>query len=915
MKLKQLLTKTLLVAVCLLGGASSAWANQTSLITNVTLPDVPASSLDLSSQTTYTPDGNGWIVFDPLAATSSSTPAWWKHITRATLATSCGDGGYVKGTSVSVAPFNSWTNGTNGFKTTGSASTALRFTGAEKVSFLLNPRSKSDGKKQCVSIYSYNVSTTTQSLIETKTTTVNNNAWEELCFTDLSPENVYVAYVYKEYKSGTDQNGAIMEIAIKAPVATPPGAISFSPAAGSVAAGSSVTLTSSGATTIVYQWGASAVDGEGDWSTVETYSDSNKPVVPAAGSTNTVLSVKATNANGSTYGSASYTPVKMAMKTIYSFADGIGSQTVTAGTASVESSPMSLGNTAGRIKLTPATGFKFKNGDAIEFSGSIGNTAKAYGIKYGPTTSLGIEDLFVAAGQPCHVSGTLSLASDADNLFIGRYDGTTTNFNTFTVRRLTAATSEAFTGTVKINGSAATEDVDYTKDGNVFTLIDDYSAMPTVCLESHIVFADESTEDQNVLVAFGAPDGEYFTGTAEIDGTTYTVKAPCGQINALKVVYKESDTTVKEENLDVTDLKVGATYSAPYRMYVMKDGKLYNAAKQGSGEYYKKSITLEFNTTVTINVTAQDIPGEIVFFEDFDGESGENAFQRASNGLANNNTEFTSEDDLPAGVYNFIVKAQNKGRSSSVKIGETTVFSISDVNASTNTWTDKTISDVNVPTAGKLAFVKGGANSIDCYDIIIAIKQNVSVSTVSGRNYGSFVSTKKLDFSAVDGISAYIATGFNGAKDAIVLQEVDIVPAGTPIIVKTDTKGDTKNVPVTTDDASDVSGNALVAGDGTTAWNGTDGYTYFYLASDLFHKATSGTLQSGKAYLKVADGDVPSAREFTFTFSNDEEVTGIENLTPALSEGEEAVYDLQGRRVAQPTKGLYIVNGKKVIVK
>ena len=43
--------------------------------------------------------------------------------------------------------------------------------------------------------------------------------------------------------------------------------------------------------------------------------------------------------------------------------------------------------------------------------------------------------------------------------------------------------------------------------------------------------------------------------------------------------------------------------------------------------------------------------------------------------------------------------------------------------------------------------------------------------------------------------------------------------------------------------------------------------------------------------------------------------TAINDLTPAHSEKEGAWYDLQGRRVIQPTKGLYIVNGKTVIVK
>ena len=187
-----------------------------------------------------------------------------------------------------------------------------------------------------------------------------------------------------------------------------------------------------------------------------------------------------------------------------------------------------------------------------------------------------------------------------------------------------------------------------------------------------------------------------------------------------------------------------------------------------------------------------------------------------------------------------------------------------------------------------------------------------TVSTKTGNNYGSYVTTKKLDFASAEGITAYIATGFNGAKNAIVLKEVDIVPAGIPIIVNTTTQGASIDVPVTTADASSMEGNALVAGDGTTAWDGNDGYTYYYLASDLFHKATSGTLQSGKAYLKVANGDVPEARSFGFVF-DEEEATGINTVAKDAESGQ--FFNLAGQRVAQPTKGLYIVNGRKVIVK
>ena len=54
------------------------------------------------------------------------------------------------------------------------------------------------------------------------------------------------------------------------------------------------------------------------------------------------------------------------------------------------------------------------------------------------------------------------------------------------------------------------------------------------------------------------------------------------------------------------------------------------------------------------------------------------------------------------------------------------------------------------------------------------------------------------------------------------------------------------------------------------------------------------------------------AREF-FAF---DEATGISSLTPNPSpKGEESIYSVDGRRVSQPVKGLYIVNGKKYIKK
>ena len=69
------------------------------------------------------------------------------------------------------------------------------------------------------------------------------------------------------------------------------------------------------------------------------------------------------------------------------------------------------------------------------------------------------------------------------------------------------------------------------------------------------------------------------------------------------------------------------------------------------------------------------------------------------------------------------------------------------------------------------------------------------------------------------------------------------------------------------------------------------------------------TVGANTAYLPAIA--MPEARAFISL--DGEEATGIAEVKGIAAE--QQVYDLQGRRVAQPVKGLYIVNGRKVVVK
>ena len=75
----------------------------------------------------------------------------------------------------------------------------------------------------------------------------------------------------------------------------------------------------------------------------------------------------------------------------------------------------------------------------------------------------------------------------------------------------------------------------------------------------------------------------------------------------------------------------------------------------------------------------------------------------------------------------------------------------------------------------------------------------------------------------------------------------------------------------------------------------------------------AGTLSAGKCWIELIPTSAAHARRLSIVHEGT--TTGISTAKTAADTKDAAVYDLQGRRVMQPTKGLFIVNGKKVVIK
>lgn len=79
----------------------------------------------------------------------------------------------------------------------------------------------------------------------------------------------------------------------------------------------------------------------------------------------------------------------------------------------------------------------------------------------------------------------------------------------------------------------------------------------------------------------------------------------------------------------------------------------------------------------------------------------------------------------------------------------------------------------------------------------------------------------------------------------------------------------------------------------------------------FYKKESEFNVYNNKAYLNLP-AEV-QANALRLRFVDADGTTSITTVTAAGVDASAVIYDLHGRRVAQPTKGLYIVNGKKVI--
>lgn len=183
---------------------------------------------------------------------------------------------------------------------------------------------------------------------------------------------------------------------------------------------------------------------------------------------------------------------------------------------------------------------------------------------------------------------------------------------------------------------------------------------------------------------------------------------------------------------------------------------------------------------------------------------------------------------------------------------------------------------------------------------------------LNAYGYATYASTSALDFLDADAdeaeYSAWQITSISSEGNITFSQIKSTVASGNGILLK-GTPNATINLNILPTGGATLSDNKLV---GTTAPTAVNADEVYGLSGNKFVKSSAaGSIPAGKAYILASS--IPSTvKSLNFVF--EDETTGISEMKTGILDNE-AWYDLQGRKVAQPTKGIYIHNGKKIFVK
>ena len=499
---------------------------------------------------------------------------------------------------------------------------------------------------------------------------------------------------------------------------------------------------------------------------------------------------------------------------------------------------------------------------------ATGSSAANYAANNGYNTFTATEDgyiAFSASGANIRALAILNPSASAVNYTIKYQDG----------EGNTLKADATYSGNPGETPTVGTVDKAYITDGGKRYVYDsDDASSQTIASDGStvvtVVFRLANTYTYSVKAVDGTDKNLFELGSGSYTEGDAAIKIPFSRYYLSGTTLTASGTGTTTYITSFTPNKDDYVYKVTYN-----SGTVYNVAYYTEGEDVKD---------ITVGANADR------------ASKG----QMGYTGGADTYKEVTT---LIPGKYIIYMRGQNgnsAARTYNFKVGESVVFTGSFGNG---TNVDQNSEEFTVNTTSTLSFACEGSSQSGI-DYFYLVKTAVPATTTAG--WSTLYTDYALDFSGVDGLTAYTAT-CDGSK--VTLTKVENVPAGTGVVLKG--AANTYDIPVI---ASSATAKGDLKGSTTETKTYDTANNYYYLALNgkeaQFKKlAEGGSIAAGKAYLQLSISGAPSLNiDLGGT-------TGINAVQGSEFTVNGEYYNLAGQRVAQPTKGLYIVNGKKVVVK
>ena len=216
--------------------------------------------------------------------------------------------------------------------------------------------------------------------------------------------------------------------------------------------------------------------------------------------------------------------------------------------------------------------------------------------------------------------------------------------------------------------------------------------------------------------------------------------------------------------------------------------------------------------------------------------------------------------------------------------------------------------------AGNIYTLKVTSNAnTQITSIVVHFAAEPLTVTLSESGYATYCSKYPLDFTDNDKQTyrAWYVSDVSGTT--VTFSEITgSVKSGTPIVLYGTPNATCKLASVASDNT--LSGNMLEGTLAPTYVASDEDITYFGLSNGKFVRMADGVVKANKAYLPLLTEDIPSGARLNIVFEDGDTPTGIRSIeNDQLTNG--TYYNLNGQRVENMKKGLYIVNGKKVFIK